>query len=245
MADPFHGELDELQGLVATTGIAGTWQSGANGGHQYRTKDGAQLNWWETTGTVTFTGKAAPKGRLEAAVTRVLAAPAPSVPAPVALPTQAPTIFVVHGHDMAARDQLELALHRLGLKPFILMNTSGEGQTLIEALEGQIGRDYASDFGIVLLTPDDLGAAKAQHPEKAEARARQNVILETGMVLASLTRKRMALLVKGHVELPSDLEGLIRFHFNDHVREILPKLCGRMREAGLPIDLTKIPAASA
>jgi predicted nucleotide-binding protein len=46
------------------------------------------------------------------------------------------------------------------------MNTSGRGQTIIEALEGTIGRDYTSDFGIVLLTPDDLGYAKADGPEK-------------------------------------------------------------------------------
>jgi predicted nucleotide-binding protein len=241
----FIGDLEELKALVAQCGIKGAWTVGENGHHQYRTQDRAQLNWWSTSGTITYTGKAEPKTRLEAALTTVLAAPAPIPAHPVAPPKAARIIFVVHGHDIAARDQLELALHRLDLEPFILMNTSGEGQTLIEALEGRIGRDYSSDFGIVLMTPDDLGAAKAEHPEKAEPRARQNVILETGMVLASLTRKRMALLVKGHVELPSDLEGIIRFHFNDHVREILPKLCGRLREAGIAVDMTKIGAASA
>jgi predicted nucleotide-binding protein len=75
-------------------------------------------------------------------------------------------IFIVHGHDPAARDQLELALHRLGLEPFVLMNTSGGGKTIIEALEGKIGRDYSSDFGIVLMTPDDLGYAKKDGPDR-------------------------------------------------------------------------------
>jgi len=32
---------------------------------------------------------------------------------------------------------------------FCLMNSSGGGKTIIEALEGKIGRDYSSDFGIV------------------------------------------------------------------------------------------------
>jgi hypothetical protein len=40
------------------------------------------------------------------------------------------------------------------------MNSSGEGRTIIEALEGYIGRDFSSDFGIVLMTADDLGYYK-------------------------------------------------------------------------------------
>ena len=55
----------------------------------------------------------------------------------------------------------------------------------------------------------------------------------------------MALLVKGHLELPSDLQGIIRFSFNDHVREVVPKLCTRLREAGVELDATKVSEASA
>ena len=95
------------------------------------------------------------------------------------------------------------------------------------------------------MTPDDLGYAKAEGPEKAEPRSRENVILETGMLLASLTRERMALLVKGHLELPSDLQGIIQLKFNDHVREIVPKLCSRLRESGIDIDADKISHACA
>ena len=32
VADPFHGELDELKAAVAHTGIAGTWQTGVTEG---------------------------------------------------------------------------------------------------------------------------------------------------------------------------------------------------------------------
>src|SRR6185295_18656198 len=147
-------------------------------------------------------------------------------------------------HDGEARDQLELALHRLGLEPFVLMNTSGGGKTIIEALEGKIGRDYSSDFGIVLMTPDDLGYSKQESPDRAEPRARQNVILETGMLLSSLTRERMAIVVKGHVELPSDLQGIIRYGYNDHVKEIVPKLCQRLKETGFNIGPGQIAAAA-
>ena len=124
------------------------------------------------------------------------------------------------------------------------MNTSGGGKTIIEALEGKIGRDFLSDFGIVLMTPDDVGHAKKDGESRAEPRARQNVILETGTLAPSLTRQRIAIVVKGHVEIPSDLEGIIRFGYNDHVREIVPKLCQRLKEAGFDLQPDQIVAAS-
>ena len=62
------------------------------------------------------------------------------------------------------------------------------------------------------------------------------MILETGMLLSSLTRARMAIVVKGHVELPSDLQGIIRFGYNDHVKEVVPKLCQRLKEAGFDLQ---------
>jgi predicted nucleotide-binding protein len=118
------------------------------------------------------------------------------------------------------------------------------GKTIIEALEGQIGRDYSSAFGIVLMTPDDFGYSKKGGAEKAEPRARQNVILEAGMLLSSLTRRRMAIVVKGHLEMPSDLQGVIHLGYNDHIKEIIPKLCPRLKEVGFYLDTNKIAAAA-
>jgi predicted nucleotide-binding protein len=128
------------------------------------------------------------------------------------------TIFVVHGRDIDARDQLDLILRKLGLEPFILQGTGGGGDTLIEALERMIGKTAQSAFGIVLVTPDDMGYLRTEKPEEAKPRARQNVILEMGMLLASLTRKRCAILTKGFVEMPSNMGGVITIPFNDHVR---------------------------
>lgn len=153
-------------------------------------------------------------------------------------------IFIVHGHDLEARDQLELALRRLGLEPYVLMNSSGEGKTVVEALEGKIGRKHSCQFGIVLMTPDDIGYAKKDGCRKAEPRARPNVILEAGMLLSSLTRRGMAIVVKGYVEIPSDLEGIIRFEYKKHIREIVPKLCQRLEEAGFNFGPNQIAAAA-
>lgn len=172
----------------------------------------------------------------------VIASGASVTPKPVATTTVA-KIFLVHGHDREARDQLELVLMRLGLQPFILQNADGGSKTIIEALEQHIYEEAA--FGIVLLTPDDFGYPKTKGEADRQPRARQNVILEMGMIMAALGRARMVILKKGALELPSDANGILYIEFNDHVREIVPKLAQRLQGAGFQIDPAKIAAASA
>lgn len=240
MARKFKGSAEKLKSRIEEAGTRGKWSDDGQGKHTFTSDEGGVLNWWKSTGTVQLQGKGDTRAVLENAI---WGSGVTEMPAAVAAQAFR-QIFIVHGHDTEARDQLELALHRLGLEPFVLMNSSGGGKTIIEALEGKIGRDYSSDFGIVLMTPDDMGHAKKDGADKAEPRARQNVILETGMLLSSLTRGRMAIVVKGHIEIPSDLEGIIRFGYNDHVREIVPKLCQRLKEAGFDLDPGQIAAAA-
>jgi predicted nucleotide-binding protein len=141
-------------------------------------------------------------------------------------------IFVVHDHT--ALEQLELVLRRLALDPYILLNNDGESKTIIEALEQKIYEEAA--FGIVLMTPDDYGYSKAKGESERQPRARQNVVLEMGMVFASLGRNRMVILKKGALEIPSDIEGVLRLEFNDHVKEVALRLATRMKNAGIDID---------
>jgi len=245
MPNKFEGSIEELLALIKNAGIKGKWEDDGQGKHTFRSGDGGVLNWWPSRGTINLQGQDKAKSKLEKAIAAT--AVTPSVEVVVRMGGSEPTgkqIFIVHGHDSDARDQLELALHRLGLKPFILMNTSGGGKTIIEALEGQIGRDFTSDFGIVLMTPDDFGYSKKDGDKKVEPRARQNVVLEAGMLLASLTRARMAIIVKGHLEMPSDLQGVIHLAYNDHVKEIIPKLCQRLKEAGFDLQPNQIAAAA-
>ena len=44
-------------------------------------------------------------------------------------------VFIVYGHDVRAREQLELILRRLKLDPVVLQNIPGGGDTIIEKLE--------------------------------------------------------------------------------------------------------------
>lgn len=172
-----------------------------------------------------------------------------SVPTPVesglgamaAIPKQ---VFIVHGHDDTAREQLELILHKLGLDPYVLANTGGHGLTIIEALEAKIGKNAATSFGIVLMTPDDMGYALSKGQDSMQPRARQNVVLEMGMLISSIGRKNMAILVKGHLEKPSDADGVLYIPFNNHVKETVPRLASRLKESGFVLSPDKITHAS-
>ena len=241
MTTKYKGSRNDLSRALTEAAVDGTWSENGKGLHSFRSVDGGIINFWPSTRTIQFQGVVAEQQRLKDLVF-------PSGDPDRSIPRKAASggrqIFIVHGHDMEARDQLELALHRLGLEPYVLMNSGGGGMTIIEALEGKIGRDHSSDFGIMLMTPNDFGYAKDEKPEDAQPRARQNVILETGMLLASLTRVRMAIVVKGIVEIPSDMDGIIRIGYNRHIREAVPKLCQRLKQAGFDLDPSQIANAA-
>jgi predicted nucleotide-binding protein len=245
--DKFTGTLDELKEKIRQSGAEGGWTEIANG-HQFRCRDGSRLNWFPKTGTLQYQGDKEAAQRLK---TLLGGAPAPQTAAPVAgvpaprLPIEKPKVFVVHGHDTVAREQLELVLHRLGLEPFVLANTGGGGMTIIEALEQEIVKPHIrARFGIVLLTPDDMGWAQREGELARQPRARQNVVLEMGMVLAALGRQNVAILKKGHIETPSDAQGIIYLPFNDHVKETVPKLVDRLRNAGFTLEPDAITKAA-
>lgn len=264
----FGGEYDDLKRIVAGLKYAGEWSEPTKGCVQFRARDGAIFNWFMTTGTINFQGPDHAKRKLEGKLTAAVEAEAEEadgvVLGEVDIDEEVPTIkrppreigglpaaekkkvFVVHGHDATAREQLELVLHKLGLNPFVLANTGGGGLTLIEALEKETGPSPGrARFGIVLLTPDDIGYAKKDGPDKAEPRARQNVVLEMGMLISALGRGNVAILKKGHLEVPSDVQGIIYLPFNEHVKETVPKLVDRLRDAGFDLDHKAITAASA
>lgn len=239
----FTDSLEELKSKLASQGIVGEWHDKPNSCFRLVTKSRAGMNWASTTGKIWFDGPEIEKAELQGIVATALANP--NEPKVVVEEKNA-KVFVVHGHDAVAREQLELVLHKLGLDPFVLQNTDGGGLTIIESLEKMIGRNAESSFGIVLMTPDDVGFAKAagEKEEDMKPRARQNVVLEMGMLLASLTRDRVVILKKGFVDAPSDVAGIIYLGFNEHVKETIPKLVGRLQKAGFEIPAEKVAHAS-
>lgn len=242
----YRGRFEDLKAIVARLGYSGAWSDVRNG-HRFDADSGETITWYGRTGTVQCQGRKvladAMKARLSAAL-----APGADAGAPAAssqTPTADERVFVVHGHDRAAREQLELILHKLDLEHFVLMNTGGDGLTIIEALENEMGPEQGRcRFGIVLMTPDDFGYSKADGPEKAQPRARQNVVFEMGMLIAALGRPNVAILQKGFLEAPSDAQGILYIPFNDHVREAVPRLVDRLRKAGFRLAPEDITAAS-
>jgi predicted nucleotide-binding protein len=148
-------------------------------------------------------------------------------------------VFVVYGHDKPARHQLEAMLRRWRLDPLILDQLPSEGQTIIEKLESITAN---ANFGVVLATPDDEGYRTGHDDEKA-FRARQNVVLELGMLLAKLGRKRVAILQKQqeNMERPSDIQGLIYIPFKDDLQKDAGVLLAKeMVTQGYRIDIPRL-----
>jgi hypothetical protein len=53
----FLGDLKKLKKCVALTSVDGRWRKIDHHQVQFCTDDGAILNWWESTGTITFQGR--------------------------------------------------------------------------------------------------------------------------------------------------------------------------------------------
>lgn len=65
------------------------------------------------------------------------------------------------------------------------------------------------------------------------------------MLISALGRPSVAILKKGHLEVPSDADGILYIGFNDHVKETVPRLAERLNCAGFKIDAQAIAKAAA
>ena len=144
-------------------------------------------------------------------------------------------VFIVHGHDEAAKHAVARFVAKFDIEPIILDEQASKGQTIITKFEENADE---AGFAIVLLTPDDIGASKDQG-NNFRPRARQNVVLELGYFMAKLGRERVCPLLKDEVEKPSDIDGLVYVPMNN-LNEWELQLAREMKQAGLPIDLNKL-----
>ncbi len=162
------------------------------------------------------------------------------IPAPSRSPELVPItdhekVFIVHGHDHAARDTVADFVDNWGLKPTVLDKQPSGSRTIIEKFEQCAGE---TDFVIVLMTPDDVGASKKNSAD-LKYRARQNVIFELGYFFGSIGRKRVCILYKGNLELPSDIQGVVYIPMDDN-GEWKQRIVREMESVGLLIDGNKI-----
>jgi predicted nucleotide-binding protein len=230
--------LDEIKACLQAASLQVAQESDLpNGtGTQLRLQNGAIVNSYHT-------GKFNVQGKNQEPVKECLGVPAPQAiagngAAAAAKPVLS-KVFVVYGHDKGARTELEAMLRRWKLEPMILDQLPSEGQTIIEKLESTIAD---VNFAVVLATPDDEGH-RAGHDDEKAFRARQNVVMELGMMLTLLGRKRVAILMKqqDNMERPSDIQGLLYIPYKDNLQQEAGLLLAKeMQAQGYPISLANV-----
>lgn len=151
------------------------------------------------------------------------------------LQAEANTIFVVHGHDGEAKQSVARFLSHIGLRPIILHERPNMGRTVIQKFREEA---RSAGFAVVLLTPDDVGG---KSKERLATRARQNVVFELGFFIGALGPSRVVALVKGDVERPSDIDGILYTKLDEHdgwKRELAREInaAGIKFDAGLLLD---------
>ncbi len=129
-------------------------------------------------------------------------------------------VFVVHGHDMATLHELcRILRDEFDLTPVVLSEQPSVGlDTIISKFERLANDCFCA---IILLTPDD------KIENEKNNRARQNVIFELGYFLGMLRspdERKIIILKKGDVEIPSDISGVLYCQFQNSVTEVYYQL---------------------
>ena len=144
------------------------------------------------------------------------------------------SVFLVHGHDEGAKHAAARFLEQLGVVPVILQEQINKGMTVIEKFEDFAAR---AGFAVILMTPDDFGYPVGKEEEKKH-RPRQNVVLELGFFAAHLGRSKTFVLLKGDIEMPSDVLGLV-YEQMDKNEGWKIRLARELKAAGFDIDLNR------
>jgi len=148
-------------------------------------------------------------------------------------------VFLVHGRNEQWKEAVFRLLERAGPHGITILNERPNGRsTIVERFEEQ---DGGSLYAIILLTADDVGAARLESGEEPyfSPRARQGVVFEMGFLVAALTPRRVCVLYEDGVELPCDLAGIPYVRL-DLAGTWQSKLLLQLRKAGLEYDLNQL-----
>tara|TARA_R110001592_G_scaffold361223_1_gene671385 strand:+ start:640 stop:1470 length:831 start_codon:yes stop_codon:yes gene_type:complete len=115
-------------------------------------------------------------------------------------------VFIVHGRDNEAKQEVSRFIEKLGLEAIVLHEQPSAGKTIIEKIE-HYSND--ADFALILYTACDKGRGAHESNIQPKNRARQNVVFEHGYLMAKLGRENVCSLVKGSIETPNDISGVV------------------------------------
>ncbi|ASK21861.1 nucleotide-binding protein [Halomonas sp. N3-2A] len=142
-------------------------------------------------------------------------------------------VFIVHGHDNEAKLEVARFVTKIGFEPIIIHEQVSASKTIIEKIEA-----YSDvGFGVVIYSPCDVGA-KSDDAENLKGRARQNVVFEHGFLIGKLGRPNVCPLVKGNVETPNDISGVVYTSMDNENWQL--ELAKELREAGYTVDMNKV-----
>lgn len=115
-------------------------------------------------------------------------------------------VFIVLGRDNEAKQEVSRFIEKLALEAIILHEQASSGMTIIEKIEHYTND---ADFALVLYTACDHGRGVHESKIPPKSRARQNVVFEHGYLMAKLGRENVCSLVKGDIEKPDDISGVV------------------------------------
>ena len=141
-------------------------------------------------------------------------------------------VFIVHGHDNEAKQEMARALENGGFEAVILHEQADAGLTIMEKIERYTDVQYA----VVLYTECDMGRSKEDPVECERNRARQNVVFEHGYLIGKLGRDHVSALVKGNVETPGDISGVVYTKMDENGAWKIA-LARNMKAVGLNVDM--------
>lgn len=148
-------------------------------------------------------------------------------------PSDKNKVFIVHGRDNLAKTQAARFVEKLGFEAIILHEQVSSGKTIIEKIEAHTNVGFA----IILYTPCDIGGLA--NDKNQEPRARQNVVFEHGYFIGKLGRNNVCALVKGNVETPNDISGVVYVPLDDHDAWQV-KIAKEMRNSGYAVDMNAL-----
>lgn len=143
-------------------------------------------------------------------------------------------VFIVHGHDELALEQVTSFIKDIKLEPIVLKNQASGGKTIIEKIE-----EYSDvGFAIVLYTPCDV-VASINDSENLQHRARQNVVFEHGYLVGKIGRSNVCALVKGDVEKPNDISGVVYIDL-DNQKAWRFSVAKELKQLGYDVDVNNL-----
>ncbi len=145
------------------------------------------------------------------------------------MPLLGDRVFLIHGHapDYEAARGILTNLG-FGDRITVLKDEPNRGRTVLDKFIAHAGQ---ACMAVALVTPDDVVSDGVE----SYRQARPNVLFEVGWFIGRFGPDKVFLLVRRGTPLPSDLDGILTFEYDDDVTLVEPKLRREIEALGLMV----------